>query len=54
MRPAVFITALRNAALLAALLFAASVRAQWFSHDYNVMGTTAKVELWHEDPVLGK
>lgn len=44
----------RNAAALAALLFATGAGAEWYSHDYNVMGTTAKVELWHEDAVVGK
>jgi len=43
-----------NAAALAALLFATSAGAEWYSHDYNVMGTTAKVELWHDDAVVGK
>lgn len=44
----------RNAATLAALLFSAAVSADWYSHDYNVMGTTAKVELWHDNPAEGK
>ncbi len=49
---------LRNAAFPAALLFAAVLalpaQAEWFSHDFTVMGTTAKVELWHEDAAEGK
>lgn len=44
----------RNVAALAALLFATGAGAEWYSHDYNVMGTTAKVELWHEDAAVGK
>ena len=49
-----FYRVISNAASLAALLFSAIANAQWFSHDYNVMGTTAKVELWHDDPEKGK
>ncbi|NQD38332.1 FAD:protein FMN transferase [Permianibacter sp. IMCC34836] len=50
----------RNAAVSAALLFSLLVcspqaaQAEWYSHDYTVMGTTAKVELWHDDPVEGQ
>ncbi len=49
-----FYRVISNAASLAALLFSVTANAQWFSHDYNVMGTTAKVELWHDDPEKGK
>lgn len=38
----------------ALLLIANVASAEWYSHDYNVMGTTAKVELWHEDPAEGR
>jgi len=49
-----------NAAALAALLFSvccfwsAAAGAEWYSHDYTVMGTTAKVELWHDNIDEGK
>lgn len=31
-----------------------AVSADWYSHEYNVMGTTAKVELWHDDAAEGQ
>ena len=44
----------RTAVCLTAVLFSSFLQAAWFSHDFNVMGTTAKVELWHEDETEGR
>ena len=37
-----------NAALVAALCFSSVTNAEWYAHDFNVMGTKARVELWAE------
>lgn len=34
--------------------FSLSVQADWYKHSFNVMGTQAEVELWHESEVKAK
>lgn len=40
--------------LLGLLLSMNGVYAQWQHHDFKVMGTTAKVQLWHDDAATGR